>query len=194
MTNPFPPPPHQDPSKQVGPYQVSILEFVSMTISSLDRRFDSLHGDLKVDIEHRFDALIESVAQRFSDSDQRYRERYEGQQIALREALAATDKAVQAALIAQEKAVTKAEIASEKRFDAVNEFRAQLSDQATTFMPRAEAESRLSALAEKIDDLKESRDTSAGKGMGANALWIYIIGAVSLVSTIILLALRVSGK
>ena len=50
------------------------------------------------------------------------------------------DRAVQAALNAAEKAVTKAETASEKRFDAVNEFRAQLADQAQTFIPRAEAE------------------------------------------------------
>lgn len=56
------------------------------------------------------------------------------------------DRAVQAALNAAEKAVTKAENASEKRFDAVNEFRAQLADQAATFMPRSEAELQFSNL------------------------------------------------
>ncbi len=89
--------------------------------------------------------------------------------------LAAQDKAVQIAMVASEKAVVKAEIAAEKRFEAVNEFRGQLADQAATFMPRAEAEQRLSALAEKITDLTGSNRA------GANALWGYLIGAVGLV-------------
>jgi cation diffusion facilitator CzcD-associated flavoprotein CzcO len=49
-----------------------------------------------------------------------------------------SDKAVQAALQAAKEAVIKAELAAEKRFDAQNEFREQLKDQAATFMPRAE--------------------------------------------------------
>lgn len=48
------------------------------------------------------------------------------------------DRAVSAALAAAEKAVAKAEIAAEKRFDAVNEFRGQLKDQAATFVTRTE--------------------------------------------------------
>ena len=50
----------------------------------------------------------------------------------------AQDRAVLAALAAAEKAVSKAEIAAEKRFDAVNEFRGQLKDQAATFVTRTE--------------------------------------------------------
>lgn len=46
-------------------------------------------------------------------------------------------------------AVLKAEDASEKRFESVNEFRAQLNDQATTFVTRRELE----AVSEKIDRL-----------------------------------------
>ena len=89
-------------------------------------------------------------------------------------AIAAQDKAVQIAMVASEKAVVKAEIAAEKRFESVNEFRGQLADQAATFMPRAEAEQRLSALSEKISDLRGSSKA------GANALWAYLAGAVGL--------------
>lgn len=90
-------------------------------------------------------------------------------------ALAAQDKAVQIAMVASEKAVVKAEIAAEKRFESVNEFRGQLSDQAATFMPRAEAEQRMGALAEKITDLTGSSRA------GANALWGYLVGAFGII-------------
>ncbi len=93
-------------------------------------------------------------------------------------AISAQDKAVQIAMIASEKAVVKAEIAAEKRFEAGNEFRGQLSDQAATFMPRVEAEQRLSALAEKIVDL-----TGSSKA-GAAALWGYILGGVGVIALI----------
>jgi len=53
---------------------------------------------------------------------------------------------VKLALDAAQTAVTKAETATEKRFDAVNEFRGQLSDQAASFMPRELAEGRLAAI------------------------------------------------
>lgn len=53
---------------------------------------------------------------------------------------------VKLALDAAQTAVTKAETATEKRFDAVNEFRGQLADQASSFMPRELAEGRLAAI------------------------------------------------
>ena len=117
--------------------------------------------------QEHFHALLEEMDRRFSA------------------AILAQDKAVQIAMIASEKAVVKAEVAAEKRFESVNEFRAQLTDQATTFMPRAEAEQRLSALAEKIDDLKGSSRA------GANTLWGYLLGGASLIlAVIVFLAAR----
>lgn len=76
------------------------------------------------------------------------------------------DRAVQAALQAAEKAVTKAEVAAEKRFDSVNEFRATLQDQASTFMPRAEAEIRVSSLQDKVDLNTEFVNRTGGENAG----------------------------
>lgn len=84
-------------------------------------------------------------------NDLRYQQRYDAQQKALEAALLAAEKAVQAALVAAEKAVTKAELAAERRFESVNEFRGQLADQATLFMPRAEYESAHTALEDKLN-------------------------------------------
>ena len=52
--------------------------------------------------------------------------------------------------------MTKAEIATEKRFESMNEFRQQLSDQARTFMPRAESESQHTALNDKLIAMENS--------------------------------------
>lgn len=51
----------------------------------------------------------------------------------------------------QTKALDAAFVATERRFEGVNEFRAQLADQAQNFMTRQEAGVRLDALSEKLD-------------------------------------------
>lgn len=105
-------------------------------------------------------------------------------------AIAAQDKAVQIAMVASEKAVVKAEIAAEKRFEAVNEFRGQLADQAGTFMPRVEAEQRLQALSEKIEDVKSTASTSRDRGLGLSTGWTYLVAAAGIVIAIIAFATR----
>jgi hypothetical protein len=95
--------------------------------------------------------IREYVDRRLADKDLRDQQRYDAQTKALEAAMVAADKAVQAALLAAEKAVNKAEVAAERRFESVNEFRAQLGDQAKTFMPRSEYEVQHSALADKME-------------------------------------------
>ncbi len=59
-----------------------------------------------------------------------------------------------AALEAAEKAINKAEQATERRFQSVNEFRQTLTDQAASFMPRAESEQRSNATTERLRELE----------------------------------------
>lgn len=92
------------------------------------------------------------------------------QKVAVDAALAAADRAVAAALAAAEKAVAKAEGAAERRFEGVNEFRKQLSDQASTFYPREAAEQRLGDLAGKIESMGTRLDTMQGQGAGRQEL------------------------
>jgi hypothetical protein len=77
------------------------------------------------------------------------------QQTAMRTALEAAEKAVATALTSAEKAVAKAEVAADKRFESVNEFRAQLSDQTRTFPTRNEVNSQTGALRADLDRLIE---------------------------------------
>lgn len=60
--------------------------------------------------------------------------------------------ALAAALQAVKEDNEKTAVAFEKRFDSVNEFRGQLSDQANTFLPRPEYDANHKALEDKIDN------------------------------------------
>ncbi|MES2211467.1 MAG: hypothetical protein V4515_14985 [Chloroflexota bacterium] len=129
-------------------------------------------------------SVLDHVLALLAESDLRYQQRFDAQTRALDAALLAAEKAVQTALTAAEKAVTKAEIAAEKRFDAVNEFRGAYQDIIAQQMPRNEAEQRLTAMAEKIDDLKGSSRA------GAVALWSYLVGAAGIVIAVVAFATR----
>jgi len=138
------------------------------------------------------DSLHEHMNKLIAESDRRYEQRFEAQ-----------EKAVQAALVAAEKAVTKAEVAAEKRFDNVNEFRAQLADQASTFMPRLEAENRIAQNVEKIESLvvryntdlgivNSRLDTRDGKSSGLDTGWGYLVGAAGFVAIVISIVLSIT--
>jgi len=89
------------------------------------------------------------------------------------------------ALSASKEAVSKAETATEKRFEAVNEFRSTLSDQAANLIPRSEANVRFGGIEGKLDEfksevkkeissLRESRSESGGKSQ----TWVLIVGVL----------------
>ena len=129
---------------------------------------------VRIYLESMINILSTATTQRFSDSDK-----------AVNAALLSADKAVTAALIASEKAVNKAELASEKRFDAVNEFRAQLSDQAATFISRGEYVATLNGLTEKIDSLQARMDKTEGSSKGISSTVAVVLTIVPIVVAII---------
>lgn len=95
-----------------------------------------------------------------------------------------SDKAINAALAAAKEAVLKAEAASEKRFEAVNEFRASLSDQQRTLMPRVESELVVKNLADRLKVLEDAKTQAAGGWSGARNLWGVIVGVIGVLSII----------
>ncbi len=116
----------------------------------------------------------------------------------------AQEKAVMAALAAAEKAVIKAETAAERRFESVNEFRGQLTDQAATFMPRLEAEQRIGQLAEKVEGLIKANaatftsmgtrlDLAQGRSSGLAAGWGFLVAGIGALVGLALLALAIAN-
>src|SRR4029077_7149376 len=116
-------------------------------------------------VVHGMDTRFTAMQTLMDEHDLRYQQRFAASQEALTAALNAQKEAIAAALLAADRAVNKAEIAREKRFEGVHEFRQQLADQAATFMPRAEAEIRLSSLGEKLD--QNTNQLSGGAGRSA---------------------------
>ncbi len=118
-----------------------------------------------VERERELDERTDRWKQQFADKDTRDQQRYESMQ----------------------RAIDKAEAASEKRLDAVNEFRAQLKDQQTTLITRAEAEARFTAISDTLADIKERVTRFEGRVAGAASFWGIIVGAGGLLIAAILL-------
>lgn len=123
-------------------------------------------------------AEINTVRETREADDRRYEQRFIDSQTAVAAALAAARIAVDAALSAAKEAVAKAEAASEKRFEGVNEFRATLSDQQRTLMPRSEAEIRMTAIEKQVEQLISSGIERRGQQSGAQSLWAWIAAAI----------------
>jgi hypothetical protein len=128
------------------------------------------------------EALLEKITNLrtlMDERDRRYEERFK-----------AMDEKTGLALTSSEKAVAKAETATEKRFDAVNEFRGQLKDQAATLMPRAEADAKFASMNKEIEELKKSANTAQGRSGGFNAAWGIAVSILLLAIAIVGLILR----
>ncbi len=89
---------------------------------------------------------------------------------------------------ASEEAIHKSESATEKRFDGVNQFRDSLADAQLRFMPREVADSQIEEIRKALQVLTGRVDTAAGKSLGASATIGLIIGAITIISAIILAA------
>lgn len=89
------------------------------------------------------------------------------------------------ALAGSDKAVTKAETAVEKRLEGVNEFRKSLSDQATMFLSKPEAEPRFSALDKRVSLLEGTTAQNTGRSAGTSASIGLMILLGSVLSAII---------
>jgi hypothetical protein len=95
------------------------------------------------------------------------------------------------ALAAADKAVSKAETATEKRFESVNEFRQALSDQTRTFISKVEFDLVRDTNAARLAELISRLDKTEGKAVGLNAGWVYLLGGLSVVATLVSLVIVV---
>jgi hypothetical protein len=162
-------------------------------LTERDHRFGLIH---EAEVAARLEA-DRAVRALISESDRRYEQRLAALNDFLLASLMAQKEAVNAALVAADRAVVKAETASEKRFDAVNEFRATLADQAASLMPRSESEARMQALSDKLSATRDEfnsavaalnrvQNLNAGQSHGLAAGWGYLVGGAGLAIAIAL--------
>ncbi len=121
------------------------------TIDTLKVYFETSHNHLEKRVVEQIRDLVTKLDERYATQTKATDAAFVAQQTAMKTAFDAADKAVQAALAAAKEASNKAESAADKRFEATNEFREQLADQARTFLPRNEYETSYRAMTEKVD-------------------------------------------
>jgi hypothetical protein len=92
------------------------------------------------------------------------------------------------ALAASDKAITKAEVTTEKRFEGVNEFRAALSDQSATLLPRSEYAVQHKAVVDQVNILSDIVTKMTGRGEGMGTLGTILIGAMVGLNSLVALA------
>ena len=128
-----------------------LQEELDRRLGNMQKAIDDRRADLRDLLTGQIAGLREMLNERYATQTKALDAAFLAQQTAMRTALEVAEKAVQTALVSAEKAVAKAEVAAEKRFESVNEFRAQLTDQAATFPTRNEVDVRLNAIADKLD-------------------------------------------
>lgn len=145
----------------------TLMAYYGSVLREMDARYEGRSEMLRQHLvellairDHVLQVVIDALHRELDQRDLRYQQRYDAQTAALEAARLQTAKANEVALNAAEKASDKAEVASNARFASVNEFRAQLADQAATFLPRNESSAKFAVVFEKIEALAEthSRD------------------------------------
>jgi hypothetical protein len=96
----------------------------------------------------------------------------------------AVEKNVTTAMAAADKAVTKAETAAEKRFDSVNEFRAAMKDQQSSFADKTQTDFRLQSIESKLD---KAGGVSLGVSISASIIAGMIAATAAVVTIEVLL-------
>lgn len=116
------------------------------------------------------DRQIAGIERLIAEYDRRYEERHLAAKEAVAAAFDAAKEAVASALTSQKEAVVKAEEAQKAYNSAHNDLARKMDDQYNYMLPRQEADSRFSSMADKIDDLKaqignlrESRSVQHGE-------------------------------
>lgn len=153
-------------------------------MSENGRTHEPSHKELTLEVSALRDLLLaklEGMEKLAVERDLRYGERFE-----------AMDEKTSLALTSSKEAVTKAEIATEKRFDAVNEFRGTLSDQAATLLPRAEANARFGSYDEKLEDLK--KESAISKRWSLTTVVAIIFGAAGIIIGLVGILTRLPAK
>jgi predicted phage tail protein len=165
---------------------------------------------------HRRDWTVETLLvywkDRHVDLQLQMEQRFAAQKDALEGSIKAQQDAINAALETVRQANEKTERAVALRFQSVNEFRQTLSDQASLFITRTEAEAAISRNAERIQDItlamheladkkdlitayervdarllsvEKSITNREGRGSGLAAGWGYIATAVAIIASVI---------
>lgn len=112
---------------------------------------------------------IEAIGTLLNERDKLYTERDNSRRTAVEAALAAAKENTANAFNASEKAIVKAEEAQKSYNASHNDLARKMDDQSKATMPRAENESRLRSLEEKINEVRNAFSAEGGVLVGSKA-------------------------
>ena len=145
------------------------LRELAATVAERDRQY-----------AQQFLAAKEALAVALVSQDKATAAAFAAAKEAVAAALAAQEKATAAAFAAANEAVKTAQVANEKRLDSVNEFRAQLKDQAATFVARSEVSVQFKSLTDKVEEIDARSIAERARYEGASNLWTVMAAAAGL--------------
>ena len=157
------------------------------------------------DAVQRVDDLRKTELRRIDDkidaSDVRYQIQFNSAKEAISIALIAQEKAVAAALDGTRESINKADITTDKRFDLLSEkidgvmnVLNKNSGERVIYVTHADLANEMEKLRTSFESMLRPvvtfMNSQTGKGVGANQLWGYIIGAIGLLATVLAIANR----
>jgi hypothetical protein len=174
-------------------------------IAEAIKRIDALREVESKHIDEKFRDTKEYFVLSIADTVLASNQRFEAQQLALKDALIAQEKAVAAALAGTKEAIIKNDANTDKRFDLLSEKIDSIADtinKSTGAQGIYVTHSDLSTEMEKLRISFEGMlrpvvsfmNSAQGGKAGVSSAWGYVVGSVGLVSTVILLGLRLSGN
>jgi len=120
-------------------------------------------------------AIKEQIKDILTERDNRYQQRFGGQ-----------DLAVKAALESAQLAVDKAETNTTKWQDNANEWRAAMSDKDKLLATKQE----VASMQKELDDLKTFRDVATGKASLTSVMVAYVMAGASLLINLVQLLIK----
>jgi len=106
--------------------------------------------------------------------------RFEG----IRELLREMDARQTQRFEAQEKATEKVDQRTREEKASANEWREAMKDREQSFVARSEYTQMHKAMDDRVTELKEAMDRIAGKGIGLNAGWGYLVGGLGMLAAV----------
>ena len=150
---------------------IDLKEYTDTRIDALDTRILALFEEKQKALDAALIAQKEAVAKAENATD-RIAARGQADLAALQadmaERLVSVRRELESANNSAKEAVTKAETATEKRLEGMNEFRATLTDQTKSFIPREVAEGVFTDLRNQIDRISSRVIESGGREQGTS--------------------------
>ena len=87
---------------------------------------------------------------------------------------------VDALLLERDRAIVEFKQQTEKRFEAANEIKQAMANQAATFMTRTEAEVRMNRSDQDMRAATDRLNKGEGRGTGLKDGWGYIVAIISI--------------